>query len=62
MLRDSRLTDGTGVRTAHNIQGTSTKDALKDHNMTSATSAKQKKTTKTAQPKEQIRMSKRILA
>lgn len=59
MLREPHLTDGIGVRIAHNIQCTSTKDALVDRNLTSVTSAKQKKTTKTAQPKERTRIVKK---
>ena len=49
MLRDPHLTDGIGVRTAHNIHYTFTKDATVDRDLTSVTSAKQKKTNKIAQ-------------
>jgi len=59
MLRELHLTDGIGVRIAHNIHCTSTKDALVDRILTSVTSAKQKKTTKIAQPKELIRIVKK---
>jgi len=59
MLRESHLTDGIGVRIARNIHCTSTKGALVDRDLTSVTSAKQKKTTKTAQPKELIRTAKK---
>ena len=52
MLRDPRLTDGIGVRIAHNIPCPSMQDALRDHDMTSVTSAKQRKTTEIAQCKE----------
>jgi len=52
MLRDSHLTDGIGVRIAHNIPCASTRDALRGRNLTSVTSAKQKKRNKTAQPEE----------
>jgi len=48
MLREAKLTTGIGVRTALNIQFTSTKDALKDRILTSVTSAKQRKTTEIA--------------
>jgi hypothetical protein len=51
MLRDPHLTDGIGVRTALNIPFTSTKDVLVDLDLTSATSAKQRKTKMNAQPK-----------
>jgi hypothetical protein len=44
MLREPNLTDGTGAKTAHNTPGSSIKDALIDRILTSATSAKQKKT------------------
>jgi hypothetical protein len=59
MLRDPHLTDGIGVRIAHNIPCTSTKDALRDRNMISVTSAKQSKSAKTAQPKEMVRAVKK---
>ncbi len=59
MLREPRLTDGIGVRIAHNIHCTSTKGALIDRNLTSVTSAKQRKTKKVAQPKELIRVAKK---
>ena len=52
MLRDPHLTDGIGARIAHNIPCTSTTDALRDRNLTSVTSAKQKKKNKLAQAKE----------
>ena len=51
MLREPNLTDGIGARTARNIPGTSTKGALIDRILISVTSAKQKKTTKIAQPR-----------
>jgi hypothetical protein len=47
MLREPNLTDGIGVRIAHNIPCTSTKDALIDRVLTSVTSVKKRKTTKT---------------
>ena len=59
MLRDPHLTDGIGARIAHNIPCTSTTDALRDRNLTSVTSAKQKKTNKIAQPKELVRIVKK---
>jgi hypothetical protein len=52
MLREPHLTDGIGVRIAHNIPCTSTKDVLRDRILTFVTSAKQKKTSKIAQPKD----------
>ena len=52
MLREPNLTGGIGVRIAHNIHCTPTKDALVDRILTSVTSAKQKKTNKTAQLRE----------
>jgi hypothetical protein len=52
MLRDPHLTDGIGVRTAHNIPCPSTTDALRDRDLISVTSAKQKKKNKFAQSKE----------
>jgi len=58
MLREPNLTDGIGARTARNIPCTSTKDALRDHILTSVTSAEKKKTTKIAQPKELNRIVK----
>lgn len=51
MLRDPHLTDGIGVGTAPNIPFPYTKNVLLDRNLTSATSAKQRKKNKTAQPK-----------
>jgi len=51
MLEAAKLTDGTGVRIALNILCISMKDALTDRILTSVTSARQKKTTKTAQHK-----------
>jgi hypothetical protein len=54
MLRDPRLTDGIGVRIAHNIPYPSMQDALRDHDMTSVTSAKQRKKNKSAQPEELV--------
>ena len=51
MLRDPHLIDGIGVRTALNIPFPSTKDALVDLDLTSATSVKQRKTEASAQPK-----------
>jgi len=59
MLRDPHLTDGIGARIAHNIHCTSTKDALRDRLLTSVTSAKQKKTRKTAKRKELVRIVKK---
>jgi len=61
MLREPNLTDGIGVRIAPNIPCTPTKDVLIDRIQTSVTSAKQRKTTKTAQPKELIRIAKKII-
>jgi hypothetical protein len=52
MLREPNLTDGIGVRIAHNIPCTSTKDALIDRVLTSVTSVKKRKTTKTVQHKD----------
>jgi hypothetical protein len=52
MLRDPHLTDGIGVKIAHNIHCKSTKGALSDRDMTSVTSARQKKAKKCAQYKE----------
>lgn len=51
MLKAAKLTDGTGARIALNILCTSIKDALIDRILTFMTSARQKKTTKTAQHK-----------
>ena len=50
MLRAPNLTDGIGARIAHNTPYTSTKDVLKDQILIFVTSAKQKKTSKNAQP------------
>jgi hypothetical protein len=58
MLREPNLTDGIGARTARNIPFTSTKGALIDRILIFVTSAKQKKTTKIAQPKEHFRIAK----
>jgi len=52
MLREATMTSGIGVRTAHNILCTPTKDALIDRILTSVTNAKQKKKTKSAQHKD----------
>ena len=52
MLKEPNLTDGIGVRIAHNIHCTRTKDALVDRILTSVTSARKRKTTKTAQHKD----------
>jgi len=52
MLRDPHLTGGIGVRIALNIHYASTKDALRGRNLTSVTSAEQRKKTKIAQTKE----------
>jgi len=52
MSRDPRLTDGIGARIAHNIPCPSLQDALRDHDMTSVTSAKRRKKNKNAQPEE----------
>ena len=52
MLRDKNLTDGIGVRTAHNTPQLSLKVVPTDRFLTSVTSAKQKKTIKTAQLKD----------
>jgi len=62
MLREPNLTGGIGVRIAPNIPCTFTKDVLIDRILTSVTSAKQRKTTKTAQPKELTRIVKKIKA
>ena len=51
MLREANLTDGTGVKIAHNILCISAKDVLTDRILTSVTSAKQRKTTKIVQHK-----------
>jgi hypothetical protein len=59
MLREPHLTDGIGARIAHNIPCTSTKDALIDRNLTSVTSAKKRKTTKTAKHKELNKIAKK---
>jgi len=59
MLRDSHLTDGIGARIALNIHCTSTKDAPRDRSLTYATSAKQKRTTKTAKYKDTVRIVKK---
>jgi hypothetical protein len=48
MSREANLTDGIGARTARNIHWSSSKNALTDRNLTSVTSAKQKKTAKIA--------------
>jgi len=48
MLREAKVTSGTGVRTAHSIQCTSTKRVLKDRVLTSVINAKQRKTTEIA--------------
>jgi hypothetical protein len=60
MLRDPHLTDGIGARIAHNIPCTSTKDALIDRNLTSVTSAKRRKTTKTAKHKELNKIAEKV--
>ena len=52
MLREATLISGIGVRLAHNILCTLTKDVLIDRVLTSAPNAKQKKKTKTAQHKD----------
>jgi hypothetical protein len=52
MLREANLTDGTGVKIAHNILWISKKDILSDLTLTSVTNAKQRKTTKIAQHKD----------
>ena len=52
MLREANLTDGTGVKIAHNIPCISAKDVLKDRTLTSVTNAKQRKTTKIVQHKD----------
>ncbi len=53
MLWEAKLTDGIGVRIAHNTPCMSTKDALVlDLVLTSVNNAKQKKTTKIAQHKD----------
>ena len=52
MLKELRLTDGIGVRIAHNTHVTSTKDALEDQIMISVTSANQKKKSKNVQHRE----------
>ena len=62
MLREPRLTDGIGVRIAHNIPCPSMQDALRDHDMTSVTSAKQRKITKTAEHKELAKIVKKTTA
>jgi hypothetical protein len=54
MLRDPRLTDGIGVRIAHSIPCPSLQDALRDHDMTSVTSAKQRKQNKSVQSEELV--------
>jgi hypothetical protein len=60
MLRDPHLTDGIGARIAHSIPCTSTKDALIDRNLISVTSAKKRKTTKTAKHKELNKIAKNV--
>jgi hypothetical protein len=53
MLREAKLTRGTGVRIAHNTPCMSTKDALViDRILTSVNNAKQRKTTKIARRKD----------
>jgi hypothetical protein len=59
MLREPHLTDGIGARIAHNIPGTSTKDALIDRNLTSVTSAKKRKITKTAKHRALTKIAKK---
>jgi hypothetical protein len=55
MLWEAKLTNGIGVRIAHNTPCMSTKDALAlDLILTSVNNAKQKKTTKIAQHKDLI--------
>ena len=58
MSRETKLTTGICVKTALNIPVISTKDALTDRTLTSVISAKQKKTTKTAQHKKLTRTTK----
>jgi hypothetical protein len=54
MLWEAKLTNGIGARIARNIPCMFTKDALApDHVQTSVNNAKQKKTTKIAQHKDQ---------
>jgi hypothetical protein len=48
MFKELHLTGGIGAKTAHNIHRKSTTDAQQDLNMTSATSAKQRKPTRLA--------------
>ena len=57
MLKDPHLTDGIGVRTARNIPFPYMKNAPLDRNLTSVTSAKQRKQNKTALPKALNRTS-----
>ena len=52
MLKAHHLTDGIGVKTARNTPCTSMQDALRDRNLTSVTSAKQKKIKTRARYKE----------
>jgi len=52
MLRDPHLIDGIGVRTARNIPFPYMKNAPLDPNLTSATSAEQRKKNRTAKPKD----------
>jgi hypothetical protein len=52
MLREANLTDGTGVKIAHNILCMPIKGVLIDRILTSVTNAKQKKKTKSAQHKD----------
>ena len=54
MLWGAKLTNGIGVRIAHNTPCMSIKDVrVVDRVLTSVNNAKQKKTTKTAQHKDQ---------
>ena len=52
MSKEAKLTRGIGARIAHNTPCISSKDALIDRILTSATNAKQKKKTKIAQHKD----------
>ena len=62
MLKVHHLTDGIGVKIVHNIHRISTKDALRDRSLTSVTSAKQRKITKTAEHKELAKIVKKTTA
>ena len=57
MLEEAKLTDGTGVRTAHNILCISTKRPFQNRLLTFASNVKQKKKTETVNAKRWVRTS-----